>query len=156
MPILEKQQQSPSFSSIDENGKTINSDDFLGNKNIILYFYPKDDTTGCTIEANQFTALDDEFSAANTIILGVSRDNIESHQAFIKKFNLSVSLLADTSEQLCNSFGVIQEKEKNGVKSMGIVRSTFLIDTKGILQEVIYGVSPDGHAQTMLDIVKSL
>lgn len=156
MPIIEKKQSAPSFAAVDENGKTIRSDEFLSHKNIILYFYPKDDTPGCTIEANQFTALSKQFSDANTIVLGVSRDTCESHQNFISKFDLSVTLLADTSAQLCELFGVIQEKEKNGVKSMGIVRSTFVIDSQGIVQEVIYGVKADGHAQVMLELVQAL
>lgn len=156
MTLLEKNQHAPSFTALDEKGKAIHSDELLSNKNIVLYFYPKDDTHGCTIEANQFTALSKQFSDANTLVLGVSRDTCESHQAFINKFNLSVTLLADTSAELCALFGVIQEKEKNGVKSMGIVRSTFVIDTQGNLQEVIYGVKADGHAQAMLEIVQAL
>ncbi len=122
-------------------------------KNIILYFYPKDDTTGCTIEANQFTALASAFAKAETIILGVSKDSCESHQAFIDKYGLSVDLLADTNGELCDAYGVWQEKEKNGIKKMGIVRSTFLINKEGMLVDVAYGVTADGHAQEMLDKV---
>ena len=127
-----------------------------GAKNVVLYFYPKDDTPGCTIEANQFTALVNEFDKVDTVILGVSKDSCESHQAFIDKFDLKVSLLADTSGELCDAYGVWQEKEKNGVKKMGIVRSTFIINKDGILSDVIYGVVADGHAQEILDKVKSL
>lgn len=153
---IQKNQTAPGFSTPDEHANIISSEQFLNNQNIILYFYPKDDTSGCTIEANQFTALIEEFSAADTIVLGVSRDDCQSHQDFIKKFDLKVHLLADTDETLCNSYGVIQEKEKNGVKKMGIVRSTFIIDKEGIVREAIYGVTADGHAQAMLDIVKTL
>lgn len=156
MPIIEKKQHAPDFTAVDESGTTIRSDDFLSHKNIILYFYPKDDTSGCTLEAQQFTALSKQFSDANTVVLGVSRDTCQSHQDFISKFGLSVTLLADTSGELCELFGVIQEKEKNGVKSMGIVRSTFVIDAQGIVQEVIYGVKADGHAQAMLEFVQAL
>lgn len=154
--MLTKLQQAPAFSVANEQGETTSLSGFLGDKKVVLYFYPKDDTPGCTIEANQFTALSQEFKAANTVVLGVSKDDCASHQAFIKKFNLSVSLLADTSGELCETYQVWQEKEKNGVKKMGIVRSTFVIDTDGVLQYVEYGVSPEGHAQAILDLVTSI
>ena len=154
--MLIKGQAAPGFSSANQSGKQVNLADFRGKKNIVLYFYPKDDTSGCTIEANQFTALADEFAANNTLVIGVSKDDCQSHQAFIDKFALKVELLADTSGEVCDAYGVWQEKEKNGVKKMGIVRSTFIIDKNGQLVEAIYGVTPDGHAQEMLNIVKSL
>jgi len=122
----------------------------------VLYFYPRDDTPGCTIEARQFTALASEFSDLDTIILGVSKDSCESHQAFIDKYGLNVKLLADTAGELCDSYGVWQEKEKNGEKKMGIVRSTFIINKQGILEDVIYGVTADGHAQEVLEKIKQL
>lgn len=154
--MLEKNQSAPAFSTPNQHGNTINLSDFNGDKNVVLYFYPKDDTPGCTIEANQFTELASDFAQADTVVLGVSKDSCESHQAFIDKFGLEVDLLADTSGELCDSYGVWQEKEKNGVKKMGIVRSTFIIDKAGSLVEAIYGVVADGHAQAMLDKVKSL
>ena len=89
-------------------------------------------------------------------MLGVSKDTCDSHQAFIKKYGLRVSLLADTTGELCEKYGVWQEKEKDGVKKMGIVRSTFVIDKQGNLQEAIYGVNANGHAQEMLNRVKQL
>ena len=151
--MLEQKQIAPSFSSPNQKGKMVNLSDFNGNKNVVLYFYPKDDTSGCTLEAKQFTDLASEFSKLDTVILGVSKDSSDSHQAFIDKFELGVDLLADTSGELCEDYGVWQEKEKNGVKKMGIVRSTFLINKAGILEDVIYGVKADGHAQTMLEKV---
>ena len=154
--MLENNQTAPAFSALDQSGKTVSLSDFHGNKNVILYFYPKDDTTGCTIEANQFTDLIGEFSILDTIILGVSKDSGESHQAFIDKYDLKVDLLVDTSGTLCEAYGVWQEKEKNGVKKMGIVRSTFLINKEGIIADAIYGVNAEGHAQEMLDKVKLL
>ena len=154
--MLEKNQPAPVFSTPNQHGNTINLSDFNGDKNVVLYFYPKDDTPGCTIEANQFTELASDFAQADTVVLGVSKDSCESHQAFIDKFGLEVDLLADTSGELCDSYGVWQEKEKNGVKKMGIVRSTFIIDKAGSLVEAIYGVVADGHAQAMLDKVRSL
>lgn len=154
--MLEKNQPAPDFSTVNQDNKPVKLSDFKNRKHIILYFYPKDDTPGCTIEANQFTELAKEFSDLDTVVLGVSKDSCQSHQAFIDKYALKVDLLADTSGELCNSYGVWQEKEKEGVKKMGIVRSTFLINKDGILQDVIYGVNADGHALEMLDKVKRL
>jgi len=153
---LEANQTAPAFSTPNQHNTTINLSDFNGDKNVVLYFYPKDDTPGCTIEANQFTELASDFANADTVVLGVSKDSCESHQAFVDKFGLEVDLLADTSGELCNAYGVWQEKEKNGVKKMGIVRSTFVINKEGVLAEVIYGVVADGHAQAMLKTVKAL
>jgi len=154
--MLEKNQTAPAFSTSNQNNETINLADFNGSKNVVLYFYPKDDTPGCTIEANQFTELASEFAKADTVVLGVSKDSCDSHQAFIDKFGLKVDLLADVSGELCDVYGVWQEKEKNGVKKMGIVRSTFVINKKGELLDVIYGVTADGHAQKMLRLVQAL
>jgi len=154
--MLEKNQPAPDFSVLNQLNATVNLSDFKSKKNVVLYFYPKDDTTGCTIEANQFTALSNEFEQLDTVILGVSKDNCESHRAFISKYSLSVDLLADTSGQLCESYCVWQEKEKNGVKKMGIVRSTFIIDKNGRLADVEYGVTTDGHAQVVLSKIQSL
>lgn len=145
--------QAPSFSSKNQKGDTRSLADFSG-KTLVLYFYPKDDTPGCTIEANDFTALAEHFAAANTVVLGVSKDDCASHQAFIDKFGLTVDLLADTSGELCEAYGVWQLKEKNGVSKMGIVRSTFIINGEGKLVSVEYGVNPEGHAQAVLDQVK--
>jgi len=154
--MLEENQIAPAFSATDQNNNIINSSDFIGKKNIVLYFYPKDDTPGCTIEANQFTAFIDEFTKADTIIIGVSKDDAQSHQAFIEKFGLKVELMADTDGKVCDDYGVWQEKEKNGIKKMGIVRSTFIIDKQGKLAFVEYGVNADGHAEKMLTKVKAL
>lgn len=154
--MLEKNRTAPAFSSVNQNNKIINLSDYSGSKNVILYFYPKDDTTGCTIEANQFTELASEFAKVDTVVLGVSKDSCESHQAFIDKYGLEVDLLADVSGELCDAYGVWQEKEKNGVKKMGIVRSTFVINKNSELTEVIYGVIADGHAQEMLAKAKEL
>ena len=154
--MLEKNRKAPEFSALNQHNKMIHLSDYFGKKNVVLYFYPKDDTPGCTIQANQFTALAGEFAVADTVVLGVSKDSCESHQAFIDKFGLKVDLLADTSGELCDAYGVWQEKEKNGVTKMGIVRSTFVVDKDGNLAEVMYGVTPEGHAQAMLEYVRTL
>ena len=154
--MLEKNQTAPAFSTLNQHNEKISLSDYKGNKNVVLYFYPKDDTPGCTIEANQFTQLASEFASVDTVVLGVSKDSCESHQAFIDKFGLKVDLLADTSGELCDAYGVWQEKEKKGVKKMGIVRSTFVINKDGQLVDAMYGVTAEGHAQEMLDKVKVL
>ncbi len=154
--MLNTKQKAPDFSSINQNNQLVKLSDFAGKSNLVLYFYPKDDTPGCTIEANQFTALASEFQKHNTVVIGVSKDSCESHQAFIDKFGLKVDLLADTDGKLCDAYGVWQEKEKNGVKKMGIVRSTFIIDKQGTLVDIEYGVSAEGHAEKVLEKIKQL
>ena len=154
--MLEKNRIAPEFTTVNQHNENISLSDYKGKSNIVLYFYPKDDTPGCTIEANQFTELATDFAEADTVVLGVSKDSCDSHQAFIDKFGLKVDLLADTDGKLCDAYGVWQEKEKNGVKKMGIVRSTFVIDKQGVLVDVIYGVTADGHAREVLQTVKSL
>jgi peroxiredoxin len=154
--MLSASQPAPDFRLHNQHDRPVALADFRGRRNVILYFYPKDDTPGCTIEANQFTALASEFAKLDTVVLGVSRDSCASHQAFIDKYGLKVELLADADGAVCQRYGVWQEKEKNGVKSMGIVRSTFVIDKQGVLREALYGVTADGHAQQMLERVKQL
>jgi len=154
--MLEKNQLAPDFEAPDQNNKIINLSEFRNNKNVVLYFYPKDDTTGCTIEARQFTELANQFAELDTVVIGVSKDSCESHQAFIDKYGLNVKLLADTSGELCHSYGVWQEKEKNGEKKMGIVRSTFIINKDGALHDVMYGVNADGHALEILEKIRQM
>ncbi|MDD1620496.1 MAG: peroxiredoxin [Methylococcaceae bacterium] len=154
--LLEKNQEAPFFRAVNQHNQLLYLSDYKGEKNVVLYFYPKDDTPGCTIEANDFTALAKEFAAENTVIIGVSKDDCASHRAFIDKYGLDVQLLADTSGELCESYGVWQEVEKDGVKKWKIVRSTFIINKQGILEEAQYGVNPEGHAQAVLELVKAL
>jgi peroxiredoxin len=154
--MLQINNPAPDFNSVNQHNQSVKLDDFSGRKNVVLYFYPKDDTPGCTIEANQFTALAEQFDAHDTAILGVSKDTCESHQAFIDKFDLKINLLADTDGKLCEAYEVWQEKEKNGEKKMGIVRSTFIIDKNGKLVDVEYGVNPEGHAQAVLQKIRTL
>ncbi len=154
--MLRPHTQAPDFTAPDQHGDPIRLADFRGGRNVILYFYPKDDTPGCTIEANQFTALAGEFAKLDTVVIGVSRDSCASHQAFITKHGIGVDLLCDADGELCRLYGVWQEKEKNGVRSMGIVRSTFLIGKQGELADVAYGVTADGHAQAMLEKIRQM
>jgi peroxiredoxin len=154
--MLEKQQLAPPFTSPNQIDVPISLSDYAGKKNVVLYFYPKDDTPGCTIEANQFTQFAEQFAQLDTVIIGVSKDSCASHRDFISKYNLNLELLADTSGELCERYGVWREREKEGVKSMAVLRSTFIIDKQGVLTDVEYGVVPDGHAQAVLEKIKSL
>jgi peroxiredoxin len=154
--MLEKQQPAPPFTSPNQNAAPISLSDYAGKKNVVLYFYPKDDTPGCTIEANQFTQYAKEFDELDTVIIGVSKDSCVSHRNFIHKYDLNLELLADTTGELCELYGVWREREKEGVKSMAVLRSTFIIDKQGALADVEYGVVPDGHALAVLEKIKAL
>ncbi|MCU7929842.1 MAG: peroxiredoxin [Candidatus Thiodiazotropha sp. (ex Codakia rugifera)] len=154
--MLNAGDKAPSFELPDSDMHIINSEQFIGKQNLVIYFYPKDDTTGCTIEALELSDLTDDFTSLDTQVIGISRDNCVSHAAFRDKHGLTVQLLADTDGEVCNAYGVWREKEKNGVKRMGILRSTFIIDKRGIIQEVIYDVKPKGHAEQVLERVKKI
>ncbi|OOZ37867.1 peroxiredoxin [Solemya velesiana gill symbiont] len=130
--------------------------DFSGKKNLVLYFYPKDDTPGCTIEALEFSDLHDEFSELDTEILGISHDNCLSHGAFRDKHGLTIRLLADIDGVMCEDYDVWREKEAHGEKRMGILRSTFVIDKNGIVQHPLYDTKPKGHVEQVLELVKAL
>lgn len=149
--LLQKGQEAPFFRAVDQDNRMLYLSDLQGEKNVVLYFYPKDDTPGCTIEANDFTGLAEQFAKHDTVVIGVSKDDCASHRAFISKYGLNVRLLADTSGELCEKYGVWQEVEKDGVKKWKIVRSTFVIDKQGKLSEAQYGVDHEGHAQAILD-----
>ncbi|MBT3010847.1 MAG: peroxiredoxin [Candidatus Thiodiazotropha sp. (ex Lucina aurantia)] len=154
--MLNPGDKAPPFELPDADMQIINSNDFLGNQNLVIYFYPKDDTTGCTIEALELSDLMDEFSTLDTQVIGISRDNCVSHAAFRDKHGLTVQLLADTEGEVCNDYDVWREKEKNGEKRMGILRSTFIIDKAGIIREALYDVKPKGHATQVLEKVKKI
>lgn len=153
--LLDTNQLAPSFTATNQDNQSISLIDYQG-KNVVLYFYPKDDTPGCTIEANDFTRLASEFSSHNTIVIGVSKDDCDSHRTFIEKYKLNVQLLADTEGEICEKYGVWQEVEKEGVKKWKIVRSTFVIDKTGILVKTLYGVNHEGHAEEILEFVTTL
>ena len=127
-----------------------------GNKSVVIYFYPKDSTPGCTTEAQQFRDLHPEFEAARCIVVGVSRDSLSSHENFKRKQDLPFELLSDSEELLCSQFSVIKEKKLYGKLVRGIERSTFVIDGSGLLKREWRGVKAPGHAQEVLDFIKSL
>ena len=135
--------------------KTINLSEMNGS-NVVIYFYPKDNTPGCTLESEGFRDNTKEFSKLNTIILGVSKDSVKSHENFKSKLDFSFDLLSDTEEKLCQQFDVIKEKNMYGKKVMGIERSTFLINDKGVLKNEWRKVKVDGHVEEVLEAVKNL
>ena len=145
----------PAFKSAATGDQTIKISDLKG-KNIVLYFYPKDSTPGCTLEGQDFRDNIRKFRSRNTIILGVSRDKLTSHEKFKEKQKFPFDLLSDEDETLCNLFDVIKEKNMYGKKVMGIERSTFLIDEKGVLRNEWRKVKVKGHVEEVLDAVKSL
>ena len=125
-------------------------------KHLVIYFYPKDNTPGCTTEAQQFRDLHAEFSKANCAVVGISRDSIKSHENFKAKFTLPFELLSDADEKVCELFGVIKLKNMYGKQVRGIERSTFVFDKLGSLRHEWRGLKADGHAQVVLDFVKTL
>ena len=135
--------------------QTIRLKDLRG-KNVVIYFYPKDSTPGCTTEGRDFSALHGKFKRANTVILGVSRDGIASHEKFKEKQSFPFELLSDPDEKLCSKFDVIHEKTLYGRKFMGVVRSTFLIDADGKLRREWRNVKVKGHAEEVLEAAKAL
>ena len=144
----------PSFSTILDDGSELKSKDFNG-KYIVIYFYPKDSTPGCTKEGEDFRDLHKEFIKSNAQIYGVSRDSITSHQKFKAKYKFPFHLISDENESLCKLFDVIKEKNMYGRKYMGIERSTFLINDKGQLLSEWRKVKVKGHAQEVLDTLRN-
>lgn len=151
---LETEANAPKFHAKNEADNDISLDDFKG-RTLILYFYPKDMTKGCSIEANDFSNLIDEFSALNAVIVGVSPDSTQSHQKFIKKENLKIMLLSDSDNKIASSYGAYGTKKLYGKEYVGIIRSTFIIKNGKILK-AFYNVKATNHAQKVLETLKDL
>jgi len=147
--------KAPEFSLPDAD-MSITESTSLSGKPYVIYFYPKDDTPGCTMEGIEFTDIMAEFEQLGVAVIGVSKDTCVSHAQFRDKYGLSVGLLADVEGQLCEAYGVWQEKEAHGEKKMGIVRSTFIVDDGGEIRHAIYDVKPKGHAEQVLELVRAL
>ena len=143
------------FTADATGNQTIRLKDLRG-KNVVIYFYPKDSTPGCTTEGRDFSALHARFKRANTVIFGVSRDSLASHEKFKEKQGFKFDLISDPDEKLCKKFDVIHEKTLYGRKFMGVVRSTFLIDADGKLRKEWRQVKVAGHADEVLEAAKSL
>jgi peroxiredoxin Q/BCP len=148
--------EAPHFELPDSDMQTFSLASQQGKKNVVLYFYPKDDTPGCTMEANEFSALEDDFGKLDSIVIGISRDDCLSHATFRDKYGLSVLLLSDPDARICKRYGVMYEKETDGQKKLSIKRSTFVIDKHGKLRHAMYGVQAHGHAQEILNLIKDM
>ncbi len=153
--MLDVSQKAPDFSLPNENGDIVSLSDFKGKK-LVLYFYPKDSTPGCTTEARDFTAKKAEFEAAGAVILGASKDSIKRHQNFIAKQDLKINLISDEDGILCEAYGVWILKKLYGREYMGIERATFLIDQNGVIQKIWHKVKVKGHVDAVLEAVKEL
>jgi peroxiredoxin Q/BCP len=153
--MLVEGEKAPDVALTDVEGKTIRPGDFGGQK-LILYFYPKDDTSGCTSEAQAFSAMADEFRNAGTWILGVSKDDSRSHRRFIDKYGLKVALASDSDGSACEAFGTWVGKSMYGRKYMGIERATFLIDRDGVVKGIWRKVKVPGHAEEVLEAARAL
>jgi len=145
----------PSFKAEATNNQTLSNASFAG-KNLVIYFYPKDSTPGCTIEGQEFRDNYKEFKKMNTEILGVSRESIKSHENFKLKQNFPFELLSDPDEKVCKAFDVMKLKSMYGREYMGVDRSTFIIDEKGKIQTEWRGVKVKGHVQEVLEAVRDL
>lgn len=145
----------PKFTLPTDGGKTLSMSDLAG-RNVVLYFYPKDDTPGCTREACAFRDNLPKFDSKDAVILGVSRDDADSHDQFKSKYQLPFTLLSDAEGKLCSDYGVLVEREKDGKKSLGVNRSTFLIDKAGRIRKEWRGVNVDGHADEVLAAIAAL
>ncbi len=147
--------KAPQFTLPRDGGSTVSTDDYAG-KNMVVYFYPKDSTPGCTTEAKDFTALINDFDAANTVVIGISKDSVKRHDNFVQKQNLKVILGADEDGMVCEAYNVWQLKKFMGREYMGIVRATFLIDGQGIIQHIWPKVKVKGHAAEVLEKAQAL
>lgn len=147
--MLEKGMKAPDFALSDKDGNIVRLSDFAGKK-VVLYFYPKDNTPGCTRQACAFAAAYDEFARKNAVVIGVSRDGAQSHAKFAEKYNLPFILLSDPDHAVTEAYGAWQEKKLYGKVSMGVVRSTFVIDEHGSIASVMPKVKPDTNAAEVL------
>ena len=155
-PTLARGDDAPAFDMPTDGGNRVRLADYSGSKKLALFFYPKDDTPGCTQEAKNFKELFKEFSAADTVVIGVSKDSVASHEAFKQKFCLPFSLASDETGSVCDAYGVWVQKSMYGKAYMGVDRSTFLIDQTGIVRQVWRKVKVDGHVKEVLDAAKAL
>lgn len=143
----------PEFTLLDQDGNPVSLKDFAGKK-VILYFYPRDNTPGCTRQAQAFAAAYAQFQAMDVAVIGISKDSTASHQRFAQKYELPFLLLSDPQLSAIQAYGVWQEKKMYGKVSMGVVRTTFLIDQSGNIEQIMPKVKPDTNAQQLLDLLK--
>ena len=148
--MLETAVKAPAFTLEDAEGNKVSLADFIGKK-VVLYFYPKDNTPGCTRQACAFAAAYDQFKAKNAVVIGISKDSAASHAKFRQKFSLPFVLLADPELQAIQAYGVWQEKKLYGKVNMGVVRTTFVIDEQGNIEKIMPKVKPDTNAAELLE-----
>ncbi|WP_169973709.1 thioredoxin-dependent thiol peroxidase [Tautonia rosea] len=153
--MIEEGSAAPDFSLADQHGKKVSLKKLKG-KVIVLYFYPKDDTPGCTKEACAFRDARADYEAAGAVVLGVSPDTVESHRKFAEKYELPFTLLADPDKEVIQAYGVWKEKNMYGKKSMGVERTTVVIDSKGVVRKIFPKVRVDGHSEKILEVLQTL
>ncbi len=153
--MLKEGQAAPNFTLKNDKNEVVKLGDFKG-KHVVLYFYPKDDTSGCTAEACGFRDLQSEFKKLNAVIMGVSPDSVTSHQKFISKYSLPFTLLSDESKETLQKYGVWKEKSMYGKKYMGVERTTVVIDKNGVIQKIFPKVKVPQHPEAVLEVVKEL
>lgn len=151
--MLEVGTKAPDFTLPDKDGKMVSLSDFAG-KRVVLYFYPKDNTPGCTRQACAFAGAYEEFKTLDAVVIGVSKDSAASHQKFAEKYDLPFVLLSDPELTAIQAYGVWQEKKLYGKVSMGVVRSTYVIDKNGVIEKVMPKVKPDTNAAEILDYLR--
>lgn len=154
--MLAEGQKAPDFTLPSTGGKDVSLSDYLGEKVVVLYWYPKDNTPGCTKEACFFRDMQAEFESVGAVILGVSIDSIKSHENFAEKFHLPFPLLSDADKSVSTAYGVFKEKSMYGKTFLGIERTTFVIDKEGIIRKVWPKVKVEGHIDEVLEFVKGL
>lgn len=153
--MLEINTKAPGFTLPDQTGKQVSLSDFQGKK-VVLYFYPKDNTPGCTRQACAFAAAYDDFGAQNAVVIGISKDSITAHQKFAEKYDLPFTLLADPELTVLQAYDVWKEKKLYGRVSMGVVRSTYVLDENGIILKAMPKVKPDTNAAEILEYLNRL
>ena len=151
--MLEVGMKAPNFTLSDKDGNAVSLSDFAG-KTVVLYFYPRDNTPGCTRQACAFAGAYEEFKALDVVVIGISKDSVASHVKFAEKYHLPFILLSDPERQAIEGFGVWQEKKNYGKVSMGVVRSTFVIDGNGVIEKVMPKVKPDTNAAEILEYLR--
>ena len=151
--MLQEGMKAPDFTLCDKNGNQVSLSDYIGKK-VVLYFYPKDNTPGCTRQACAFAAAYEGFKEKNTVVIGISKDSVASHQKFAEKYNLPFVLVSDPEKAAIEVYGVWKEKKMCGKVSMGVVRTTFIIDENGFIEKVMPKVKPDTNAEEILAYLK--
>jgi peroxiredoxin Q/BCP len=151
--MLKPGDKAPDFTIMSETGEEVSLSDFVGKSDVVLYFYPKDNTSGCTKEACSFRDNIREIETKGAVVLGISPDSVKSHQNFIQKHNLNFTLLSDPDHKVAQAYGVWVEKSMYGRKYWGILRTTFIIGRDGIIKHVFERVKPAGHAEEVLVIL---